>query len=157
MLLNKFPKETIRIFKYLSIGVFTTLLTFLLWNLLIWFNDNNFRFEVKNWFSVSQYIASISLIYPSFYLNRKFTFADKKEQSKNSNSTILKAYLIYILAPLFGSITIFCVNRLFPEFINFKLQIINFILPFGRFFLQVFGLFLGVLINYFGQKFWLYK
>jgi putative flippase GtrA len=149
--------EINRIFKYLSIGIFTTFLTFLLWNLLIWVNDINFKFEAKNWFSISQYIASISLIYPSFYLNRRFTFADKKEQSKNSNSTILKAYLIYILAPLFGSIIIFLVNKLFPEFINFKFQIINFILPFGKFFLQGFGLALGVLINYFGQKFWLYK
>ena len=152
------PKTELKRFaSYVSIGLFTTLATWLVWNLLIFLNYKAFRVDEKIWFSISQYTASILLIYPSFYLNRIFTFKDKKDQSSDYKTTTFKAYIIYITAPLIGSLIIFLINTIFPNFMDFEILILEILLPFGKLFLQGLGLAIGVLINYFGQKFWIYK
>jgi putative flippase GtrA len=152
------PKTELKRFaSYVSIGLFTTLATWLVWNLLIFLNYKAFGVDEKIWFSISQYTASILLIYPSFYLNRIFTFKDKKDQSSDYKTTTFKAYIIYITAPLIGSLIIFLINTIFPNFMDFEILILEILLPFGKLFLQGLGLAIGVLINYFGQKFWIYK
>lgn len=149
--------ELKRFATYIIIGLGTTLATWLTWNLLIFLNDRALGFDETIWFSISQYIASILLIYPSFYLNRIFTFKDKKDQSSDYKITTTKAYIVYITAPLIGSLLVFLINTVFPEFIAFEVLILGFALPFGKFFLQGLGLGAGVIINYFGQKFWIYR
>jgi len=152
------PKiELKRFATYLIIGLFTTLSTWLVWNLLIFFNEKSFITDQKIWFSVSQYIASILMIYPSFYLNRVLTFKDKKDQSSDYKITTFKAYIIYITAPFIGSVVIFLINTIFPDFIDLQIFILGFLSPFGKLFLQAIGLGIGVFINYFGQKFWIYN
>jgi putative flippase GtrA len=152
------PKNELKRFaSYISIGLFTTLATWLVWNLLIFLNHKAFGVDEKIWFSISQYTASILLIYPSFYLNRIFTFKDKKDQSSDYKTTTFKAYIIYITSPLIGSLIIFLINTIFPNFMDFEILILEILLPFGKLFLQGLGLAIGILINYFGQKFWIYK
>jgi putative flippase GtrA len=150
--------KTIKRFtKYLIIGVCTTFFTWLIWDLLIFLNDKTLEFNEKIWFSISQYTASILMIYPSFYFNRKWTFKDKKDQDSSYKISILKAYIIYIFAPILSSFMIFLINTIFPKFINFEILLLNILWPFGKLFLQVLGLAIGVIVNYFGQKLWIYK
>jgi putative flippase GtrA len=145
-----------RFLSYVTIGLFTTFFVFIIWNVLIWLGKSFLQelipFSVL--FSVSQFVASIVMILPSFYLNRKITFQDKNRKNNRLIST-LKAYSIYILSPLIASLTTYLLQNIY-NFESLQIALI-FDIKIGRLFLQGLGLGIGMIINYFGQKFWIYK
>ncbi|MEM1312731.1 MAG: GtrA family protein [Patescibacteria group bacterium] len=145
-----------RFSSYFVIGLLTTFITFLLWNVLIWLGNIFFadNLAFKTLFSTSQFLASFIMIFPSFYLNRKITFGDKAR--KNSRSiTVVKAYTVYFLSTLLSSLVTFGMQFLF----NFEaIEILLFInLKIGRHLLQLVGIVVSMFINFFGQKLWIYR
>jgi len=151
-------KENKRFVKYFLIGIYTTFITFLLWNFLLALTKFlPIGFEKR--FSVTQYLASFLMIFPSFWLHRQITFKDKTIRS-NFGYTTTKVYIIYIIAPLVASVfTYFCLLW-FPYVVNFSVKFNLFLeydLPLGKYFLQATSLAIGMLTNYSGQRFWVYK
>jgi putative flippase GtrA len=147
---------TKRFSSYFVIGLGTTLVTFLLWNLFIWVGKVIFKdtLEFKTIFSFSQFLASFIMIFPSFYLNRKITFGDKARKNSKTIS-VVKAYTVYFLSTVIASLTTYILQFYF----NFEaLQIVLlFDLKVGRLILQITGIIVGMFINFFGQKVWIYK
>jgi putative flippase GtrA len=147
---------TKRFSSYFIIGLGTTFLTFLLWNLFIWFGKAIFKdtLEFKTIFSFSQFLASFIMIFPSFYLNRKITFGDKARKNSKTVS-VVKAYTVYFLSTIMASLATYALQFYF----NFEgLQVVLlFDLKVGRLVLQVIGIIVSMFINFFGQKVWIYK
>jgi len=158
---EKYLKESKRFLKYVFIGIFTTLLTWIIWNSL-YYMLTNFDQNSNNrivLFGISQFLASFIVIYPSFWLNRKITFKDKNQRHSKKRFQFLNIYLIYILAPLLSSLIIFIINSLFPKLLDFNLSQIyaNYELEIGKLFLQILGFGLAAIFNFSAQRFWLYK
>ncbi len=151
-------EDFIRFLKYFLVGCVTTLMTFILWNFLL--QKSQFvAISLEYKFSVSQYLASFLMIFPSFWLHRQITFKDKTIRS-NFGYTTTKVYIIYIIAPLAASaFTYFCLLW-FPYVVNFSVKfnlLLEHDLPLGKYFLQATSLAIGMLTNYSGQRFWVYK
>ncbi len=147
-------QEWTRFLKYVGIGLLTTLATLFLWNLLIIISSST-GIDYKIRFSVAQYLASVLLIYPSFWLNRKITFKDKNDRHGGLRTSTVKAFVVYTISPLTGSLVTFILQSILPDIFNpnwfaFGLKI-------GILSLQLIGVGVGVVINYFGQKLWIYK
>jgi putative flippase GtrA len=141
--------------KYLSIGLLCTLLTWLLWNALIYLLTPILKLPFEYVFSISQYLAAFLMIFPSFYLNRRITFASQKRTDSSRITSVLKAYAVYLLSPLVASLLTFALQSVYRfEAVSFTLVGVNIL--FGRFFLQGLGLACSMFINFFGQKFWIY-
>lgn len=142
------------LFSYLIVGIGCTFGVFLLWNVFIFLG----RPLISNYnilFSVSQYLAAFLMIFPSFYLNRKLTFGSKNFKNNSFKRSTIKAYTIYLLAPLIASLVTYLLQSIYNfELVSIKQLGID--IKLGRFFLQFVGLAIGFAINYFGQKFWIY-
>jgi putative flippase GtrA len=173
--------DSMRIISYVCIGICTTLATFLLWNVLIFLTQNInlnwiWQIDFKQKVSLTYLIASVSMIYPSFYLNRRITFSDKKIKDNSKIKTFSKVYLVYLCSPLVAAIISYFLQNLYnfenltisSQNINnfFGTSIDNFSkigflditeIRVGRYFLQGITLFCGMCINYFGQKKWVYR
>ncbi|GAB4143370.1 MAG: hypothetical protein OHK0017_00650 [Patescibacteria group bacterium] len=107
-------------------------------------------------FSVTQFVASTSMIYPSYYLNRIFTFKDKEHSDASGLKTIGKAFAIYLTAPLIASLITYLILQVY----NFQAVIWTLAgieIKIGRYFLQGFAIVISVILNYNGQKLFLYK
>jgi putative flippase GtrA len=99
------------------------------------------------------------MIFPSFWLHRHITFRDKTMRSAFSYTTV-KVYVVYILSPFVASIFTYYYLVWFPDIINFSVKVnwlLNYNLPLGKYFLQATSLAIGMLINYSGQRLWIYK
>jgi len=132
-----------RLLKYIVIGIFTTLITWIIWTVLFNLSSGlDINKEIR--FSTSQFIASSSTILLSFYLNRKITFKDKARRHKQKRFTILNAFAVYLASPLLASLFTFLTQLLLPGIFNDEI-------------LKLMGLAAGMVINYTGQRFWLYK
>lgn len=156
---SKYLKESKRLIKYILIGIFTTLLTWIIWNLLYSVlttvnSDPNKKILL---FSISQFLASFLIIYPSFWLNRRITFKDKTHRHSKKHLQILNIYLIYSLAPLLSSLIILIINYIFPNILNFQTIILFFNIEIGKLFLQFLGFGFAAVFNFSGQRLWLYK
>lgn len=156
-------KESKKISIYIVIGIFTTLCTWLLWNLLIFLGNKYTNYNNELIFSASQYIAAFSLILPSFYLNRIFTFKNHEDKNTKIHFTALKAYTIYIASPMFASLITFFILKIYPDTLNIQLTYFDILpeviqqLSIGKLGLQALGLLTGMVLNYSGQRFWIYK
>ncbi len=156
---NFYQQEDIfRFFTYFLVGCATTLMTIALWNFLLQVSQL-VTVNLEYRFSVTQYLASFFMIFPSFWLHRYITFRDKTIRS-NFGYTTTKVYIIYIIAPLVASaFTYFCLLW-FPQVVNFSVKFNLFLnddLPLGKYFLQATSLAIGMLTNYSGQRLWIYK
>jgi putative flippase GtrA len=136
-------KELKSLASYIIIGLFTTLITWLIWSFL--YNlSNSLDFDKEIRFSTSQFIASSSTIILSFYLNRIITFKDKARRHKQKRITVLNAVAIYLISPLTASLLTLLIQIILPGVFMDEI-------------LKVIGLATGMIINYTGQKFWIYR
>jgi putative flippase GtrA len=136
-------KELKSLASYIIIGLFTTLITWLIWTFLFYIStDLNIDKEIR--FSASQFIASFSTITLSFYLNRIFTFKDKARRHKRKRVTVLNAVMIYLISPLAASLLTLIIQLILPGIFMDEI-------------LKIIGLATGMVINYTGQKFWIYR
>lgn len=152
-----FKTESKRILKYIAVGLLTTGLTWLLWNLLLWvISPTSLGFEEK--FSLTQYVSAFAMILPSFWLHRRFTFKDKQIRSQKLSRTTIKVYIIYIFSPLVASACTYLFLLIFPGFVDtFQIALGRFNFLFGKYALQLFGLAIGMVGNYLGQRLWVYN
>jgi putative flippase GtrA len=141
MISNK--KEVKSIASYIVIGLFTTLITWLIWTFLFHLS-NGLDADKEIRFSTSQFIASSSTIILSFYLNRIITFKDKARRHKQKRMTILNAIAIYLISPLTASLLTLLIQFILPGIFMDEI-------------LKIIGLATGMVINYTGQKFWIYR
>jgi len=151
-------EDVIRLFRYFLVGCVTTLMTIVLWNFLLRVSQL-VAINLEYRFSVTQYLASFLMIFPSFWLHRYITFRDKTIRSAFSYTTV-KVYVVYILSPFVASIFTYYYLVWFPDIINFSAKVnllLNYNLPLGKYFLQTTSLAIGMLINYSGQRLWIYK
>ena len=135
--------EANRIKKYIIIGLFTTLITWIIWTVLFALSwsipaDKEIRF------SVSQFIAASSTVLVSFYLNRRITFKDKARRHEDKKITVLNVFAIYLASPLVASLLTYLIQIILPN-------------VFWDEFLKIIGLGTGMVINYSGQSLWIYK
>jgi putative flippase GtrA len=136
-------KELKSLASYIIIGLFTTLITWLIWSFL--YNlSNSLDVDKEIRFSTSQFIASSSTIILSFYLNRIITFKDKARRHKQKRITVLNAVAIYLISPLTASLLTLLIQIILPGVFMDEI-------------LKVIGLATGMIINYTGQKFWIYR
>lgn len=136
-------KEFKSLVSYIIIGLFTTLVTWLIWTFLFDLSKGlDFDREIR--FSSSQFIASSSTIILSFYLNRIITFKDKTRRHKKKRITVLNAAAIYLISPLTASLLTLLIQIILPGVFRDEI-------------LKVIGLAAGMIINYTGQKFWIYR
>lgn len=151
-----------RLAKYGSIGVFTTFGFFVTWNVLIYLtkdleiSKNNYEQVV----SISQYLASVSWIIPSFLLNRKLTFKDLIDSKKSLKRQMAQIFVIYNISPIIASSFTFLSLMAVPYAIqNFALNV-SFIdreiMPF-LFLLQIVGILINFTLNYLLQYIFIYR
>lgn len=118
-----------RVSKYVIIGVFASLGMWITWNLLLMgFN----RFDILPQparLGTGYLIASLTWIYPSFYLNRLFTFKDKDLSSRLYSRTLTKVYAVYIASPLIATAIMQFVQTIIPDSVE---QLSTTILLFDR-------------------------
>jgi putative flippase GtrA len=151
-----FKKESKRLIKYVLVGLLTTGLTWLLWNGLLWVTSP-LALGVEEKFSATQYLASFLMIWPSFWLHGKVTFKDKEHRSTQAYRTTAKVFIVYICSPLVASLTTYLILSLFPGIISlFPIQAWGYQFALGKYLLQGFGLFVGMVGNYLGQRLWIY-
>lgn len=135
--------ETQRLIRYITIGIFTTLVTWIIWSTLFKFSQNtNFDSNIR--LSASQFIASCSTIPLSFYINRKVTFKDKKRRYESKKYTVLNVFALYLVSPAIASMLTYLIQLLLPGLLPIEI-------------LKLIGLGAGMLLNYSGQKLWIYK
>jgi len=151
-----------RLAKYGSIGVFTTLGFFITWNVLIYLtkdleiSKNNYEQVV----SISQYVASVSWIIPSFLLNRKLTFKDLIDNKKSLKRQMAQIFAIYNISPIIASAFTFLALKITPDAIRSLVLNFNFIdreiMPF-LFLLQIVGILINFTLNYLLQYIFVYR
>ncbi len=141
--INLKSPEIQRIVKYICIGLFTTFITYIIWTALIELTKNvNLDKEIR--FSGSQFVASSSTILLSFYLNRRITFKDKARRHNKKRITLINVVGLYLASPALASLLTYLIQIILPGvFIDELLKII--------------GLGAGMVINYTGQRFWVYR
>jgi putative flippase GtrA len=157
---KKLKRISLRASSYIGVGLVTTGGMWVTWNTLYWLGRFG-NLDQNLVFSLAQYIASFIWILPSFYINRRLTFRDKSLQ--NSKHVVLgKVFLIYNIAPLVASLATYTIQRV----LIIDLESMVFILPIaGRelsiaymyFGLQLVGIAISMMINFFGQYFMIYK
>lgn len=147
---------------YISVGLFTTGGMWITWNVLYFLIP--FVIPASRGssvlFSSTQYIASVGWIFPSFYLNRKLTFRDKALTASKA-VTMGKVLFIYSIAPLIASLATFTIQKIIVtdlESIVFviRMGVKTYNIPYLYFALQVVGIGIGLLLNFFGQYFLVY-
>lgn len=153
--MNFWIRNLLRLSSYISIGMIITLMVWITWNILYWLSsplkvDDNIRF------SVAQYVSAVIFIFPSFWLNRRFTFKDKKDRHDSFAMTTARAYAIYLSSPLAASLVTYGIQFVWPWILKTSLMIAGYELPVGRLGLQVVGLSISLMMNYLGQMFLLY-
>ena len=143
-----------KLLSYLIIGISCASGTFILSNLFI-LGYSKFAILNPAVSSVCFFVASVIMILPSFFLNRKTTFGDKERKSSRVK-TILKAYSIYILSPLIASIITYLMQKSI-DFEAIDILINGFDFNYGRYFLQIVAIGISTVGNFLGQKLWIYK
>lgn len=141
--INLKSPEVQRIIKYISIGLFTTLITYLIWTLLLELTKN-FNLDKEIRFSGTQFIASSSTVLLSFYLNRKITFKDKTRRHSKKRITLINVAGLYLASPALASTLTYLIQIILPGIFMDEI-------------LKIIGLGAGMVINYSGQRFWIYK
>ncbi|MBC7406091.1 MAG: GtrA family protein [Candidatus Parcubacteria bacterium] len=148
------------LFSYLLIGIACASGTFILSNLLIFGYSRLGGTTSSLVLATCFFVASITMILPSFWLNRKTTFGDKNRKS-GKLITLTKAYSIYIISPMVASLVTFLLQNTF----NFEakdisitwLGLSNYDFNYGRYSLQILAIGVSAVGNYLGQKLWIYN
>jgi putative flippase GtrA len=140
---DKLKGESRRFALYVVIGLITALLMYCLWGVFFWASQRLFpRLEEDLLFSGSQFLASGLVIFLSYYFNNRFTFADKQTRHAKTFS-VLNFYLLYGFSTTVSSVFTYALQNTIP---NLNLEIV-----------KLAGISVIVLINYSGQRLWLYR
>jgi len=149
--------------KYVMVGIFASGGMWITWNLIIagfagWSTVSEDIAE-----SVGYVIAALIWIFPSFWLNRYFTFKDKDLASATYSRTLTKVYGVYIISPLIAAFTMFFVQLLIPQSIkSFSIDVSTsgtgqLTIPIAAIFIQLCYIGINFVCNYVGQLTLVYK
>jgi putative flippase GtrA len=136
-------QEYKKLISYIVIGLAMTFLTYKLWGLFGWLLLTSTTLSEHNSLSISYFIAAFLVIGVSLCLNRKITFKTQARRHESKMQTIVNFYGVYCVGALAGALVTFVSSRYGS---NISLNIIK---------LAALGS--TVVINYLGQRFWIYK
>ena len=128
---------------YILIGLGTTGLTWLLWTFFNYVLQTSVPINPEQSLAFTQFAASFLVIGVSLYLNRKITFRTQARRHKSKWVTAAHYYGVYTLGALLASFCTYLVSRYGP---TLPLEVI-----------KLGGLGVNVVINYLGQRFWIFK
>jgi putative flippase GtrA len=133
-------KESKRFSIYVVIGIALTILNYIMIGVIYSVLDN-LAFLHEATYSVSFFLGSMMVTSLSFIGNRKLTFRDKHRRHKNKWSTLGFFYLLYGSTALIVAFLSFVMQKFLPN-----LNI-----------LKIVGISMATLLNYSGQKFFIYR
>lgn len=135
--------ESKKLISYLIIGLGTTGLTWVLWTFFDFVLRIGLELTIEQSLAPAQFAASFLVIGASLYLNRKITFRAHARRHASKWVTAAHYYGVYTLGALLASLCTYLVSRYGPAF---PLEVI-----------KLGGLGVNVVINYLGQRFWIFK
>lgn len=135
--------ESKKLISYIIIGLGTTALTWGLWTLFDYLAQTVLQLGPETSLAGTQFLASFLVIGVSLYLNRKITFRTHARRHRSKWATAFHYYAVYTAGALLASAATYLLSKTVP---NLPLELVKFS-----------GLSLNVVINYLGQRLWIFK
>lgn len=136
-------RESKHIASFLAVGLFTTFLMYVLWNFFIYLSNYQGLINEQKSISVSYFLAAFLVIGVSLYLNRKITFKHRQRRYLKKTTTIIQFYFIYTFGALIGALVVYLLQIILRS-VNIEI-------------IKILSLGINVMINYLGQRLWIFK